>query len=264
MIRRVGLLVLLPLGVVLVTSAAFYLPPVVIPERSSTTLWTHRSPLSQLDVGLFAPDWVRIARALRPAVVHISTWDVPRDDGTPVLLGLGSGAIVNGDGYIVTAEHMVRGAMSVSVTLADGRDMPATVIDADAALDVALLNINAGGLPVIPLGDSSHLAVGEPVMAIGNPFGLDQTATVGIISGLERPLGLHPGGRFIQTDARINRGNSGGPLINRRGQAIGINTVVLTYEGSDTGIGFAIPSHVVEATLTRLAATARTGGRRHR
>ena len=94
-------------------------------------------------------------------------------------------------------------------------------------------------------------------MAIGNPFGLDQTATVGIVSALERTLGPFPGGRLIQTDARINPGDSGGPLINRRGQAIGINTAVLTYEGGDTGIGFAIPSHVVEAALTRLAARTR-------
>ena len=163
-----------------------------------------------LDVGILAPDWARIARALRPEVVHIGA----------------------------------------------GRLHRPTVIGADTGLDLALLEIEARGLPVVALGDSSALQVGGPVMAIGSPFGLDQTATVGIVSALHRTIELKPHGEFIQADANINPGNSGGPLINRRGQAIGINTAVFTHDGGTAGIGFAIPTRVVENVLPRLAATA--------
>ena len=250
--------VVVPVAVALVTGAAVSVHPLVISHPPRSALWTERSPLPRLDLGILAPDWVRIARALRPAVVNIHAWQTPFPGDPPVSLGLGSGAIVNRDGYIVTNEHVVRGATRLSVKLADGRELPAVVVGVDARLDLALVKIAAGALPVVPLGDSATLEVGEPVMAIGSPFGLDQTATVGIVSALDRTLGLEPGGRFIQTDARINPGNSGGPLINRRGQAIGINSVVYTHDGGETGIGFAIPVHVVEAALARLAATARS------
>ena len=245
--------VVLPLVVLLVAGAGLTLTRTPAPETPSRALWTERSPLPLLDVGIPAPDWVRVARALRPAVVHIGAWDT--DGRGPEYLGLGSGVIVRADGYIATNEHVVRGATELRVKLADGRMLLATLIGADKGLDLALLKIAAAGLPVVPLGDSSTLQVGEPVMAIGSPFGLDQTATVGIVSALDRTLELKPNGRFIQTDANINVGNSGGPLINRRGQAIGINTVVFTREGGTTGIGFAIPTRVVESALTRLAAT---------
>ena len=250
------LLVVLIVAAALVTGAALAVHPLSVAPRPRASLWTARSPLSRLDAGILAPDWVGIARALRPAVVHIEASQVPAAGGPPVSLGLGSGAIVNSNGYVVTNEHVVRGASRLTVKLADGRELPGTVLGADARLDLALVKIAASGLPVVPLGDSTRLAVGEPVMAIGSPFGLDQTATVGIVSALDRTLHLEPGGRFIQTDARVNPGNSGGPLINRRGQAIGINTLVYTHDGGETGIGFAIPAHVVEATLTRLAVTA--------
>ncbi|HEU5193980.1 MAG TPA: trypsin-like peptidase domain-containing protein [Methylomirabilota bacterium] len=248
--------VVLLVGAALVTGAVLSIRPLVVAQPPRLSLWTERSPLSRLDAGILAPDWVSIARALRPAVVHIHAWQVPPAGGPPVNLGLGSGGIVNSNGYVVTNEHVVRGATRLAVKLADGRELPGTVLGADAHLDLALVKIAASGLPVVPLGDSTRLAVGEPVMAIGSPFGLDQTATVGIISALDRTLRLEPGGRFIQTDARVNPGNSGGPLINRRGQVIGINTLVYTHDGGETGIGFAIPAHVVEATLARLAATA--------
>jgi len=251
------LFVVVPVAVALVAGAVVSVRPLVVSQPARSSLWTERSPLPRLDVGILAPDWVRIARALRPGVVHIRAWQVPAAGGPPVNLGLGSGAIVNRDGYIVTNEHVVRGATRLSVKLADGRELPGTLVGADARLDLALVKVAAGGLPVVPLGESATLEAGEPVMAIGSPFGLDQTVSVGIVSALERTLELEPGGRFIQTDARINPGSSGGPLINRRGQAIGINTVVFTHNGGDTGIGFAIPAHVVEAALTRLAVTSR-------
>jgi S1-C subfamily serine protease len=219
---------------------------------SSDALWTERRALPILDLGTLAPDWVRIAQRLRPAVVHIGAWQI--DGGKPIYLGLGSGLIVNPHGYIVTNHHVIAGARELRVKLADARELIATVVGQDAGTDLALLKIDAGELPVIPLGDSSALQVGEPVMAIGSPLGFDQTATVGIVSALDRQLALEPNGRFIQTDARINPGNSGGPLINRRGQAIGINTVILTRAGGNTGIGFAVPTRVVERVLPRLAA----------
>src|SRR5882672_10454952 len=230
------------------------------PRGSSNALWTERRALPVSDVGTLAPDWVRIARTLRPAVVHIGAWEV--DAGKPIYLGLGSGLIVNPEGYIVTNQHVIEKAAELRVKLADGRELIATVVGQDPVADLALLKIEAGDLPVIPLGDSSTLQVGEPVMAIGSPFGLDQTATVGIVSALDREIALEPDSRFIQTDASINPGNSGGPLINRRGQAIGINTVILTRAGASTGIGFAIPTRAAEPILARLAAeggSVRTG-----
>src|SRR5438309_2304355 len=172
---------------------------------------------------------------------------------------LRSGLIVNADGYIVTNQHVIEKAAELRVKLADGRELIATVVGQDPVADLALLKIEAGDLPVIPLGDSSTLQVGEPVMAIGSPFGFDQTATVGIVSALDREVELKPNGRFIQTDANINPGNSGGPLINRRGQAIGINTVVFTKGGGNTGISFAIPTRFAEPILTRLATERGTG-----
>ena len=249
---RVALVLLLLAG--LIAGATLALRPGAVPDRSSETLWTNRSPLSALDLGTPAPDWVRIARAVRPAVVHIGAWELVA--GKPVYLGLGTGSIIRLDGFIVTNQHVIRGATELRVKLADGRELLATVVGQDAGVDLALLKVEAAGLPVMPLGDSSALQVGEPVMAIGNPFGLDQTATVGIVSALDRAIESKPNGRFIQTDASINPGNSGGPLVNRRGQAIGINTVVFTREGGTTGIGFAIPTAFAEPVLRRLARTA--------
>ena len=223
------------------------------PSGPSGALWTEHRALPISDVGTLAPDWVRIARMLRPAVVHIGAWEI--NAGKPLYLGLGSGLIINPHGYIVTNQHVIESATELRVKLADGRELIAAVVGQDPTVDLALLKIEASDLPVIPLGDSSTLQVGEPVMAIGSPLGFDQTATVGIVSGLERRIELRPHSRFIQTDANINPGNSGGPLINRRGQAIGINTVVVV-KGGNTGISFAIPTHFAEPILTRLASKA--------
>lgn len=244
------------LGVFLLVAVAagtgFTLGTGFLATPSSNGLWTERRTLPVSDVGTLAPDWVRIARTLRPAVVHIGAWQI--DAGKPIYLGLGSGLIINPHGYIVTNHHVIAGARELRVKLADARELIATVVGQDASADLALLKIDAGDLPVMPLGDSSALQVGEPVMAIGSPLGLDQTATVGIVSALDRQIALEPNGRFIQTDASINPGNSGGPLINRRGQAIGINTVIFTRAGGSTGIGLAIPTRVAEPILARLVA----------
>ena len=254
-VTRVIFALLLLAGLVVGTDLALRVG--FLPRRSSNALWTERQALPASDVGTLAPDWVRIARTLRPAVVHIGAWKV--DAEKPVYLGLGSGFVINPDGYIVTNQHVIERAAELRVKLADGRELIATVVGQDHAIDLALLKIEARELPVMPLGDSSTLQVGEPVMAIGSPFGFDQTATVGIVSALDREVELKPNDRFIQTDANINPGNSGGPLINRRGQAIGINTVVFTEGGGNSGISFAIPTRFAEPILTRLAAERGSG-----
>jgi serine protease Do len=167
--------------------------------------------------------------------------------------GLGSGFIVDASGYIVTNHHVVDGATEIKVKLSDGRELPAKVVGRDPKTDLALLKVGATGLPVIPLGSSTELQVGEPVMAIGNPFGLEQTVTTGIVSATGRVIGEGPYDNFIQTDASINPGNSGGPLINTRGQAIGINTAIFTQTGGSVGIGFAIPIDLAKTVVTQLA-----------
>jgi serine protease Do len=137
--------------------------------------------------------------------------------------------------------------------MADGRDMAAKVVGRDPKTDLALIKVEASGLPVIPLGDSTKLQVGEPVMAIGNPFGLEQTVTTGIVSATGRVIGQGPYDDFIQTDASINPGNSGGPLINGQGQAVGINAAIFSQSGGSVGIGFAIPIDQAKSVVTQLA-----------
>jgi serine protease Do len=168
---------------------------------------------------------------------------------------LGSGFIVNANGYIVTNNHVVDGATEIRVKMDDGRELTGKVVGRDPKTDLALLKVEATGLPVIPFGDSSQLQVGEAVMAIGNPFGLEQTVTTGIVSATGRVIGQGPYDDFIQTDASINPGNSGGPLINPRGQVVGINNAIFSQSGGSVGIGFAIPINQVKPVVTQLAAS---------
>jgi serine protease Do len=169
--------------------------------------------------------------------------------------GLGSGFVINSDGYILTNNHVVDGASDIRVKFSDGRELPARVIGHDDKTDLALIKVDATGLPVIPIGDSSKLEVGEPVMAVGNPFGLEQTVTTGIVSATGRVIGEGPYDDFIQTDASINPGNSGGPLINARGEAVGVNTAIVSGSGGSVGIGFAIPTNLAKPVVTQLAQT---------
>ncbi|MYD45978.1 MAG: PDZ domain-containing protein [Gammaproteobacteria bacterium] len=167
---------------------------------------------------------------------------------------IGSGVIIDAEnGYVVTNEHVIRGAKTVKVTLADEREFVATMIGADAATDVAVLQIPSEDLHALPLADSDETRVGDFVLAIGNPFGLlEHTVTSGIVSGLGRQgLGIEAIEDFIQTDAAINQGNSGGPLINFSGEIIGINTAILGPSGN-LGIAFAIPSNLVSAIVDEL------------
>ncbi len=167
---------------------------------------------------------------------------------------LGSGVIVDArQGYILTNHHVIENADSISITLSDGRTFKAKVIGSDAQTDVAVIQIPAERLTALPLADSDTLRVGDFVVAIGNPFGLGQTVTSGIISALGRSVGIVEGYEdFIQTDASINVGNSGGALVNLRGELIGINTAILSRGGGNVGIGFAIPINMANQLMSQL------------
>ncbi|RMX11033.1 PDZ domain-containing protein [Allofranklinella schreckenbergeri] len=167
--------------------------------------------------------------------------------------GLGSGVIASSDGYLLTNNHVIEGADSILVTLHDGREFPAQVIGTDPESDLAVLKINARNLPAIHLGNSDQLAIGDSVLAIGNPFGIGQTVTSGIISALGRShLGLNIFENFIQTDAAINPGNSGGALVDINGHLVGINTAIYSRSGGSMGIGFAIPAATAQFVLESL------------
>jgi len=224
------------------------------------------------------PTLAPMIRKVSPAVVNIATrgtirergaqnpllddpffrrfFDVPPDTGPRArpFQSAGSGVIFDAhSGYIVTNAHVVENASEITVTLQDGRDLKAEIIGSDTPSDVAVLRVKPDGLTQIPLGDSAKVEVGDFVVAIGNPFGLQHTVTSGIISGLSRS-GINPDGYedFIQTDASINPGNSGGALVNLRGELIGINTAILSRSGGNIGIGFAIPVNMAHSVMEQL------------
>ena len=223
-----------------------------------------------------------LVKKTAPAVVNIATLLPSPAEQNPLLqdpyfrryfgvpdaalqpaMAAGSGVIVDGDrGFVITNFHVIRNATAVEVTLKDGRKFRAQPLGAAPNLDLAVLKIDAKGLPTLPLGDSKKLQVGDYVVAIGNPFGLGQTVTSGIISATDRPLGQGDPRRFIQTDAPINPGNSGGALINLDGQLVGVNSALFSPSQSESsagnvGIGFAIPSDVVKKVLAEAEKAAR-------
>ena len=231
------------------------------------------------------PDFTRIAERTVPAVVNISSLQVVRRQNSPfandpffqyffgdpddvfgprrdVERSLGSGVIVSSDGLVLTNNHVVTGESgrmslrqlpAVPVALADKREMEATIVGIDPATDLALLRIPATGLPTMPWGDSSRLRVAEWVLAIGNPFQLNQTVTLGIVSALGRTnVGISTYEDFIQTDAAINPGNSGGALVSARGELVGINTAIFSQSGGYQGIGFAVPSNLARRVVADL------------
>ncbi len=229
------------------------------------TLSVPRAPgQADPDLARISRSLARLADQLRPALVQV------RRVGAPALLapappgpgrapdrprprrGLGSGFIVSPEGHLITNHHVIRGASSVQVRLHDGRRFSARVLGSDARTDLAVLKIDgAGNLPVMRLGNSDAMQVGELVMALGNPFGLEESVSLGIVS--RKPAGAGVAGpafQFIQTDAAVNPGNSGGPLVNMAGEVVGVNSAA-TSRGS---IGFAVPSAVVQAVAPVLAA----------
>ncbi len=172
--------------------------------------------------------------------------------------GQGSGVIVTSDGYIITNNHVVADAADVEVLLADRRQFKGRVIATDPKTDVAVVKIDGTGLPTIPWGDSSRLGVGDFVLAIGNPLGLNQTVTFGIVSAVGRAdIGIADYEDFIQIDAPINPGNSGGALVNIKGELMGINTAIVSTTGGSVGVGFAIPSNMVRTAMQSLIKTGR-------
>lgn len=172
------------------------------------------------------------------------------DLGSQTRSGLGSGVIISPEGYILTNHHVVQGADAIEAVLPDRRSATARIIGVDAETDLAVLKIDLDDLPAMTLGDSASLHVGDAVLAIGNPFGVGQTVTSGIVSALERSqLGLNTFEDFIQTDAAINPGNSGGALVDSQGHLIGINTAIFSPSGGSMGIGFAIPTTVASQVL---------------
>jgi Do/DeqQ family serine protease len=178
----------------------------------------------------------------------------PQAPAQPTREGLGSGVIVREDGYILTNHHVIDGADKIQIDLNDNRTLEAQVVGSDPPSDLAVLKVNAGGLPVLALGDSDRARVGDVVLAIGNPLGIGQTVTMGIISAKGRQTGLSNGSfeDFLQTDAPINRGNSGGALVSTNQELIGINSQILSPSGGSIGLGFAIPSNMARTVMEQL------------
>jgi Do/DeqQ family serine protease len=225
------------------------------PERGVLTL----APL----LAEITPGVVNIAvrsRVERPASPLLDDpffrrfFDLPEVPRQRNVLSAGSGVIVDARrGYVLTNSHVVANAAEVQVTLKDGRTYPARLVGSDPETDIALLQLDASDLTAVPLGDSGRLQVGDLVIAIGNPFGLGQTVTSGIVSALGRSgLGIEGYEDFIQTDASVNPGNSGGALVNSRGELVGINTAILGPTGGNIGIGFAVPVNMARAVMTQL------------
>jgi serine protease Do len=230
--------------------------------------------------GPFRGNFAALAKAVGPVVVNISTSQVikPPAQGSPSPFGgpapfedpgerffgqpfprapfrqqgLGSGFIIEPDGTILTNNHVVANAEKIIVKLQDEREFEGRVVGNDAKTDIAVIKIDAKNLPVVPLGDSDRLQVGEWVVALGSPFGLANTVTAGIVSAKGRWIGAGPYDNFIQTDASINPGNSGGPLVNLHGEVVGMNTAIFSRTGANIGIGFAIPISLVKELLPEL------------
>jgi serine protease Do len=255
----------------LIIASQFSLTPVT--QAKDKSLWTEGDQDRNSDrPGSFAV----LAQTLSPAVVNISTTTVVQNrQGGPgpnspfsdeffrrfypgpqrpqKRNSLGSGFIINKDGYIVTNNHVVDGADEIVVTLKEGDEYPAKIIGKDPKTDLALIRIEPkNGLPVIRLGDSDRTRVGDWVLAIGNPFGLGHTVTAGIVSAKGRELGAGPYDDFIQTDTAINPGNSGGPLLDMGGSVIGINSAIFTRSGGNQGVGFAIPVNLAKIIVAQL------------
>ena len=262
-------------------------------QSSASQSLVSQSPASQSPavtsavpgVAATLPDFSRVAEQTVPAVANISSRQVVRRQNSPfandpffqffygnrddifgsrrgVERSLGSGVIVSADGLVLTNNHVVAGESgrislrqlpAVSVALGDNREVEAKIVGVDPATDLALLKIDAGRLPTIPWGDSDQLKVAEWVLAIGNPFQLNQTVTLGIVSALGRAnVGISAYEDFIQTDAAINPGNSGGALVNARGELVGINTAIFSQSGGYQGIGFAVPSNLARRVVSDL------------
>jgi serine protease Do len=278
MFRRVALLILFAAFVVVAR--------LVFPGRGNLDETAAASPAdtlasaqtrAALPAAAGLPDLTAVAQQAIASVTNISSTQIVRTPNSPFAndpffryffndqedafgyrerraQSLGSGVIVSADGYVLTNNHVIAQGVEVSVTMPDKRELRARIVGADEATDIAVLKIDARNLPTLPWGDSSKLKVAEWVLAVGNPFQLNQTVTLGIVSATGRSLEgrLASYEDFIQTDAAINPGNSGGALINARGELVGINTAIFSDTGGYQGIGFAVPSNLARHVMNDL------------
>lgn len=237
-------------------------PQEVIIRESTPAKYTNLAddPLNDIKPRTFLStsptDFTSAAHAVTPAVVNIQTTSEMDNDfwhKGVVSTSTGSGVIISKDGYIVTNSHVVEGSTGIEVTLNDNRKFEAEIIGVDASTDLALLRIEGKKLPWLPFGNSDSLKVGEWVIAVGNPFNLESTVTAGIVSAKGRSIDILEGQdrieSFIQTDAAVNPGNSGGALVNTNGELIGINTAIITHSGRYEGYSFAVPANLVRKVI---------------
>jgi serine protease Do/serine protease DegQ len=253
---RPGRLFLLLIALVLPGAPLLAALPVSVDGQPLPTLAPMLAQTTPAVVNIAATGHTEVVRSplqLDPFFQHF--FNVPQiEPRRRKTLSLGSGVIVNaGKGYVLTNNHVIEQADNISVTLSDGRQFDAQVLGTDKESDVAVIQIPADNLTALPLADSEALRVGDFVVAIGNPFGLGQTVTSGIVSALGRTdLGIEGYEDFIQTDASINPGNSGGALVNLRGELVGVNTAILAPGGGNVGIGFAIPINMADSVMQQL------------
>ncbi len=242
-----------------------------IPTQKGDTGGENHAPSSGFSaLAAMEEDYVRLVRSVVPSVVSITTQKTTRrapvfaEDAFDLIFGprqrtvtergLGSGVIVSEDGYILTNHHVINGMQKIQVQFTDGRSEAAQLVGSDPATDIAVLKIE-GAVPALPFGDSDGVRVGQPVLAVGNPFGLQETVTQGIISAKGRVV-RDSGVEFLQTDAAVNQGNSGGPLLNLKGEVIGINSAIYSANtGTWLGISFAIPANVARESMDSILRT---------
>ena len=256
------IIVALVSGLFAVAAFAFFERVVVNRLQPSGIAFTEEAPAGITNPAA-APDEqnnIEVYRKLSPGVVNVHSTSYARDFFGYVepRQGSGSGSVIDQEGHILTNHHVIEGATKVSVSFGGQKNYPATVVGRDPDTDLAvikLMELPREGLTVIPLGDSDRLEVGQKVLAIGNPFGLDRTLTTGVISGLQRPIRARndrPIEGAIQTDASINPGNSGGPLLDSHGRMIGINSQILSPSGASAGVGFAVPVNIAKRIVPQL------------
>ena len=275
----VGVVALMSFVIGVMISSSLRITPAIKATEKGVDESSGYSPINNSQV------FVKLAEKLMPATVNISTTKIvkrskrsnqqPFREGDPFrdffgdeffdkffgqmpqrdykLRSLGSGFIIDEEGYIITNNHVIEEADEIKVRLSDKEEYDAKIVGKDIKTDIALIKIDPpNGLPFVKLGNSDELKVGEWVMAIGNPFGLSQTVTVGIVSAKWRKIGAGPYENFIQTDAAINQGNSGGPLFNTRGEVVGVNTAIFSTSGGNIGIGFATPINLAKNVVKQL------------
>ncbi len=257
-------------GILTLGGYIFFFEHQEVPENIKVAQMPNVIPSSYESSALAAAentDFTVVAEKSIHAVVHVKNLSTTSSRSNPLyeffygqspvperqVVGSGSGVIISSDGYIITNNHVIKGARKLEVTLNNKESFEAEVVGADESTDIALLKINKSDLPYLPFGDSDHLSVGEWVLAVGNPFNLTSTVTAGIVSAKARDINIMNNNKviesFIQTDAAVNPGNSGGALVNTRGNLIGINTAISSQTGSYIGYSFAVPSNIAKKVI---------------